>query len=118
MTFKQAQQIFNNWKEFIEINIKLQTIFGSIPESFLPNSPETLEEALNIVAKDYFDSGDKKMARNIQESIASLICYKDDKEALRDMHRKLEIILENPELEEGLLKTLKDTKDSWAEFKQ
>jgi hypothetical protein len=116
MELKKANKIFNGWKEYIEINDKLTKIFTSIPESFLPYPIDTLEEALNVVAEDYFNKGDYKTSRNIQEIMVTLLYYKDDNEAIKDISDN--IILKNKELREAYIKNLKEARDSWAKFKQ
>jgi hypothetical protein len=117
MTPQEAEKIFRAWQEYIEINDKMDKVFSSIPESFLPYPVKVLEEALNIEAKKYFDAGDKKMSRNIQEVMCTLIRYKDDEEALKSIHQKLDLILNNPEIKEVILAGLKNTCDFWADFK-
>lgn len=116
MTFDEADKIFGHWIEFVEINDKLSNIFSSIPKSFLPYPVEALEEALNIVAKNYFDQGDLKASSNIQESIASLIRYKDDEEAIENILESLS--LKDPSLRKIYLGNLKKARDSWAKLKK
>jgi len=133
MTIEEAKKIYNVWRDYIEIADKLHSIFHIVPESFLPYPAEELEEALNIVAKDYFDAGDKKTARNIQEVMtAHLMPYHmtvingeltstnekpTDEEVLGEMKEKLDLILSNPELKEAVLANLKRVRDSWLKQK-
>lgn len=133
MTFEEARKIYNNWQKYIEIGDKLSKIFTTVPESFLPYSADTLEEALNIVAKYYFESGNKRMANNIQETLAlhtaglymsisngKLVTTKKeltDKEVLGKMKENLDQMFEHPDLLEAKLESLKITRDSWADLK-
>ena len=129
MTFEEAKKIFKSWQDYQEIADKLGTIFVVVPESFLPYPVDTLEEALNIIAKEYFDTGDKKAANDIQESmgryltgyylpVEGLVVTGDkltEEEVLRKMKRDLDFMLENPELLEAKLESLKKARDSWIE---
>ena len=129
MTKKEAKNIYEDWKANIEVLDKILTVFHIIPESFLPYSVETLEEALNIIAKDYFDMGDKRTARNIQETMTlhmgGLYFTSEgvtgrkmtNEEALLSMKKRLDFIFENPELKEITLEKLKETQESWAKLK-
>ena len=125
MTKEEARIIFKSWQDYIEIADKLSKIFSVVPESFLPYPVDTLEEALNITAKDFFDSGDKKMSNNIQELMPShLAPYYftesgvtgikiKDEEAIEWMKRELDLIEKNPELKKTIVKSLKETQDNW-----
>lgn len=130
MTMDEAKKIYENWKESIETLDKMLKIFTVIPESFLPYPAETLEEALNIIAKNYFDMGNKRMAENIQETmmyhVGGLYFTSDgnpdrkitDEEALLSMKKRLDLIFENPELKKVFLETLSKTQESWAKLKK
>jgi hypothetical protein len=125
MTIDEAKKIFNVWKEYIEIAEKLRTLFVVVPEAFLPYAADTLEEALNIVAKDFFDSGNKRMANNIQETMClHLIPYYipsggnarlTDEEVLKLMKKNLDLILENPKLMDATIQSLKRSQHSWIQ---
>ncbi len=134
MTFEEANIIFKRWQNYQEIADKLGQLFIVVPESFLPYPVEILEEALNIVAKAYFDSGDKKATDNIQESMARYLTgyylssdsngklvVKEgkltDEEVLKKMKQELDFMLENPEILKAKLENLKAARDSWTEFK-
>lgn len=129
MTKEEAKNIYEDWKANIEILDKISKVFNAIPESFLPYSVETLEEALNIIAKDYFDMGDKRTSRNIQETmmlhVGGLYFTPEgvtgrkmtDEEALLSMKKKLDFMFENPKLKKITLETLKETQESWAKLK-
>jgi len=132
MTLEEANKIYIDWKEYMEIADKLNKVFSIVPESFLPYPLEILEEALNIIAKYYFDSGDKKIANNIQETMGAYLSgyyfsTTDDKvvaknykltgeEILKKMKRDLDFMLENPELLKFKLKNLKEARYSWAKL--
>ena len=135
VTLEEAQKIFKQWQAYQEIGDKLHTIFNTVPESFLPYPAEILEEALNIVAKHYFDSGNRRAAKNIQEMMmlhmgglylstnskgktTALNRPMGDKEALKEMKEQLDFIITNPDLLKAKLKNLEKSKDSWAKFKE
>ncbi len=129
MTIEQAEIIYEEWKTNIEILDKIFKVFSVIPESFLPYSVETLEEALNIIAKDYFDKGDKKTSNNIQNLMAAHLTglymsknnpnqKMDDEEALLSMKKKLDLIFDSQELKKVVLENLKETQESWIKLKR
>ncbi len=118
MTEERARKIFKEWQKFTEINDKLALIFStSIPESFLPYRVEEIEEALNIVAESYFNAGQKENSKKIQESIVNLWVYNPDEEALKDMKKRLELILNDTSLKKTLLAKLNEFFESWRSFK-
>lgn len=130
MTKETARIIYEDWKGNIEILDKIFKIFGVVPESFLPYSAEILEEALNIIAKDYFDAGDKRTSENIENlmimHMAGLYSTPDgatvrkmsDEEALLCMKEKLDLLYKYPELKKGALNNLKEAQESWSKLKQ
>lgn len=115
MTFEEAEKIFKFWEEYVEINDKMIKVFRSIPKSFLPYPVEVLEEALNIMAKYYFENGDRRGAENIQGTMATLVYYKDDEEAIKDILESQK--LKSPELRKLYIKNLKTACESWAKIK-
>jgi hypothetical protein len=132
MEFKEAEKIFKDWQNYQEIADKMSRVFVIVPESFLPHPVNKLEEALNIITKYFFDSGDKIMAENIRETMGAYLigyftkisngkvesCDKiSDEEALQRMKKSLDMKLENQELKETVLKSLKECSDSWLEFR-
>lgn len=118
MTTEEANQIFENWKEYAEIDDKLDQIFGtSIPQSFLPYPAEVLEEALNIIAKRYFDTGRHEMSKAVQMSIIQVGRYQDDDTALDDLAKLLIMFSASPDLKAARLANLKRSRDSWARLK-
>ncbi|MBF8250178.1 MAG: hypothetical protein HW400_779 [Candidatus Levybacteria bacterium] len=116
MTLEEADKISRDWKAFAEINDKLWKIFTSIPESFLPYPSKILEEALNIVAKSYYDERDIKTSDIIKNSISLLIKYKKDEDAIEDIADNF--ILKNPKSREAYLSSLKRTRDFWLESRK
>ncbi len=124
MTLVEAQKIFRNWQVHLELFDKLRTIFTVFPESFLPYPVSVLEEALNIVAKDFYERGDTSAAADIQRLMAYHIGglyldekMLDDEQALLEMKRRLDLIFSDEELKKVLLMNLKRVRDSWANSK-
>lgn len=114
MTFNEADKIFKEWQYYQEFHDKCFKIFmGSIPESFLPFPVKILEEALNIVAKDCFDRGDKKTSDLIANSIGFLLAYEDDAKAIEHILFKLKV----PKLRDACLTNLEKARDSWLKHK-
>jgi len=118
MKKEEAWKIFRQWQNFIEIHEKLRLIFSSLPESLLPYEEEVLEESLNVIAKEYFDKGDKETSKKIQEHIATLWCYESDEDALNSMQKNLDMIFKNPELQKITLEKLGEFHDSCSKFRQ
>jgi len=114
MTITEAEQIFDVWRQWYwPTHIILESIFlGCIPESFLPYSQDILEEALNIVAKQYHDSGDYQTSNHIQTTIASLFEYENDEKALKQAAD----MLSNPELMEVFLLKISRYKMDWQNW--
>jgi len=114
MTITEANKIFKVWKKWCwPCHYILQSIFISkIPESFLPYSQDILEEALNIVAKQYHDAGDVKASKNIQETIVYLWLYTKDKAALQEASG----ILSNPKMMEAVLMHISNYKKDWIDW--
>jgi hypothetical protein len=116
MTIDEANKIFKDWQEYQEINDKLGRFFMcGIPESFLPYPKDTLEEALNIVAKAYFDSGNRKISESIQETMATLIGYKNDEEVYDQITNN--VVFKDIKLRKAVLDNLKKARDKWTNFK-
>jgi len=81
-----------------------------------------MEEALNIVAKDYFDAGNRDAAKTIQTTMMSYLggyflskesSHLTDEQALRDMEKTLRLILSDEVLKHTVLKNLKECQKSW-----
>jgi len=134
MTLEEANKIFEHWKGYSEIADKMHKIFLVVPESFLPYPIDILEEALNIVAKHYFDSGDKRTANIIQETMmlqlggyclgtdsegkTKVVDKITDEEVLQKMKKDLDFMLDNPELLKVKLDNLKKSAESWAALRE
>lgn len=126
MKKEEAKKIYKDWKEYIEIGEKLSRIFIVVPKYFLPYPIKTLEEALNIIAKEYFDAGDKQMAKNIQETMVLHMggyyltqshTEMTDEEVFENMKKQLDFILVNAKLREAVIKNLKESQESWIKFR-
>ena len=123
MTINEAQVIFKSWQDYMEIADKFNRLMLPVPESFLPYPADVLDEALNIIAKYYFDSGNKKMTENIKGTMSYLLPFfmtnaetgarRTDEEAITDMKKMLDLIEQYPKLKKALLKSLKESQDSW-----
>jgi len=124
MTINEAQVIFKSWQDYMEIADKFNRLMLPVPESFLPYPADVLEEALNIIAKYYFDSGNKKMSENIKETKMSYLLpffmtnaetgsRRTDEEAITGMKKMLDLIEQDPKLKKALLKSLKECQDGW-----
>src|SRR5882672_5902467 len=129
MTKEEAKIIFQSWREYMETADKFSKLMLHPPESFLPYPVATIEEALNIVAKDYFDAGDKKMAETIQTTMGGYLSGyfmsfsngkmvaldkpQTDEEMLEGMKRSLDLILSDPTLKKTVLENLKKSQESW-----
>jgi hypothetical protein len=121
MTKEEARVIFKSWQDYMEIADKFFRLFAQIPESFLPYPVRTLEEALNIVARDYLDSGNERMVNVIHESMgAHLSAFYNgkgtiitDEEAITNMKDMLDLIEGNPELKRALVKSLRESQSFW-----
>jgi hypothetical protein len=97
------------------------------PASFLPYPVDILEDALNIVAKERYDAGDREIAETIQGHMAlHLVAYflpnskkiMTDEEALEKMRDTLDLILNNPPLKEVVLENLRNSQRSWMDTRQ
>ena len=84
MNLKQAQDVAAEYGGFLEwAHSRLFTIFFSdIPESLLPYTPQYIEDSLNIVAENYHNHRDFEKVKLLQETIGTLIFYKDDEKAI------------------------------------
>lgn len=84
MTIDEAKKIIENWSVYLEYTHgKLSLVFGpQIPESFLPFHSSIIEEAINIVAKQHHDMGDKEAVSMLQSGIGLLTWYVNDEVAI------------------------------------
>ncbi|MFA6463647.1 MAG: hypothetical protein WCV55_01420 [Candidatus Paceibacterota bacterium] len=118
MTNEEARIITKNWQAFIEVVDKLSKICAILPKSLLPYPIEDIEEALNIVAKEYFDAGDKKTSEVFKDSVGFLCGFKDDEEALESIHSIIGFMLENNDLKKIKIENLKKARDFWLKAKK
>jgi|JI6StandDraft_1071083.scaffolds.fasta_scaffold237635_2 histone H3/H4 len=114
MKQEEAKKIFKLWQEFAEINDKLGKVFRSVPVSFLPCPQENLEEALNIIAKNYYDIANHAAVNTIHEQMVSLARYKSDEDAFEDIVD--DWIQKDPAEVKIQLENLKIAKENWLEF--
>ena len=114
MEYSEANKIWNIWRGWYwPCHFILDSIFfGTIPESFLPYPKEVLEEALNIIAKSYWDEGNKNISNDIQKVMASLMAYEKDEEALQYLAKSLS----NPEMIKGTLKVIANYKKNYTNW--
>ena len=114
MNFTEANKIFKIWsKWYWPSHFILHSVFlNKIPESFLPYQKNVLEEALNIIAKQYYDNGDFKVSKNIQESIASLAAYVRDDDALQQVSDRLSDV----KMREAILIYISNFKKDWKNW--
>jgi len=119
MVLEEAKKVFKSWQEYQEINDKLIKFFFffGIPESFLPYPQEVLEEAINFVAKYYFDAGDHETSNDIRRTIGFLAFYKKDKEVLDEI-MNIKEVLKDPSIQESIMDGLKKARDIWDESKK
>ncbi|MFH1129439.1 MAG: hypothetical protein V1686_01765 [Patescibacteria group bacterium] len=119
MTLEEADKIFKVWKEYVyPIDWFLSSAFfcSSIPESFLPYPIDVLWEALDIVAKHYWDMGDRKYSKIVQEATGLLGGYQKDDEAIDDMIEKYKSRLTKPEWREIYIKSIKASVKNWMDW--
>ena len=114
MTFDEADKIFKVWSQwFWPFHFLLNSIFiGGIPESYLPYSQDILEEALIIVEKHYYKTGEKEISNKIQLTRSYLVSYKNDDEAFKQAAE----ILGDPEMRKVLLVYISKFKKDWMDW--
>lgn len=120
MTKEEARIIYKSWQNYMEIADKFFSLMLPVPESFLPYPADTLEEALNIIAKGFFDSGDKEASDTIKRCMAiHLLPFFNEKgvvkdeEAITNMKKMLDLIEQSSELKKAVLEKLKESQHSW-----
>ena len=127
MTDDEANIIFRGWQNYAETADKFSKLMLTPPASFLPYPVDILEDALNIVAKERYDAGDREIAETIQGHMAlHLVAYflpnskkiMTDEEALEKMRDTLDLILNNPSLKEVVLENLRNSQRSWMDTRQ
>ena len=88
MTVEEANKIVHIWGKYLEhCSGRLNMLFlhdkGKIPESLLPYSKSTLDEALNVMDKHYFDISNKRGMELMRQTMMLLELYGDDEEAIQ-----------------------------------
>ena len=75
MTLEEADKIIQIWGKYVEYaHGKLFIVFGNyIPESFLPFSIDTIEEASNIIGEYHHNQGNEKVVEAIRSTAIALI---------------------------------------------
>jgi len=93
MDLEAARKAVGAYGGFIEwARWRLDTIFiGHAPESLLPYSVECIEEACNIVAKHFYEKGNKKNVEDIERCMCLLAEFKDNEEAMLKALERLRI---------------------------
>ena len=85
----------------------LKSVFiSSIPESFLPNDKDTIQDALNYMGKYYFDMGDIKTSDACGNCIGTLTYYEEDDKALEGLKN----IYDSPKMREFVAEQIKKYK--------
>ena len=119
MKVDEAFKIYDCWRnEYIEIADKMIELFSIIPPSFWPYPIDTMIEALEIVSKHFYDTGNIKRSNNIIElgSFHFAGCKTDD-EAISQIKKYIDLIESNTDLKNTTLKNLKDKQESWVNFR-
>lgn len=114
MTINEAREIFNVWKNWYwPCHFLLDSVFGpTIPKSFLPYPKDILEEALNIVAKNFYDSGNIRASMDIQKTMQCIYYYAENEEAW-DKASKL---FSNPEMMRAMLGFIEKFKNDYISW--
>lgn len=114
MTLIEAEEIFKVWKEWYwPCHFLLNSVFGpGIPESFLPYPKDVLEEALNIIAKRYYDRGDFQISNKIQETMICIPFYKENEKAWEEAAK----LFSNPEMMRAMLGFVENFKKDYISW--
>jgi hypothetical protein len=113
VTLDEADKICKVWQAYMEFHDKLFAVFsGSIPESFLPFPIEIFEEALNIVAKHYFDIRDHRNSKLVADTISFLMLYKKDEKAIESFIWHFSL----PDVRKIHLENLKKAHNNWLKI--
>lgn len=88
MTTEEADKIVNIWGKYLEhvfgrLNMLFSLAGGKIPESLLPYPKKTLEKALHIMDKHYYDVGNKRGMKLMRETMMLLVLYDDDDKTIK-----------------------------------
>lgn len=90
MSLEEADEIRMAWGKFLEVgNGGLLKLFGAqIPESLLPYSKERIEEALDLIIKHCYSTGDTENANVFEATKAMLLAYVPDIIALKSAAKR------------------------------
>ena len=92
MTYDEAWEIVTAWGVYLEhSHARLVTIFflGHLPASLLPYPKQVLEDAINAVAKYYFDMGDYATSDFFKSTCGPLMLYSSDDYAIEQLFKIL-----------------------------
>jgi len=84
MNLEEAREVVSDYGGFIEwayFRFK-PVLWNKYPESLLPYSRESIDDALNIATKYYNKEGNQKMVNSIEEVHYLLTYFVDDEEAI------------------------------------
>lgn len=111
MTYDEADKIVQIWGVYLEYcQDRLRALFmACVPESLLPYPPETIEKALNIIAKHYHDIGDHEASELIKSTFGALVLYDKDEEAIENAVSKFNI----PEVRDAIISNMKKVQKDW-----
>lgn len=114
MTIDEADKVVSIWGKYLEYcSGRFNMIFlhnkGKIPESLLPFPKLVLEDALNIMDKHYFDTGNKRGMELMRATMVELVLYEDDEKALQNAGESLS----DPEKRKRIVTAIKDWQRTW-----
>jgi len=109
----EARKIFQCWQNYAETGDRFFQMMMQPPSSFLPYPVPVLEKALNIVAKEYFDAGDRAAVEAIHRTASAYMSMKTDEETLEEMQEVLNMIVSSPELKRSVLENLRRSQENW-----
>ena len=117
MTLDEAFRIIRILGRYIEYcQDRLQALFLiSIPESSLPYRKEILKDAINIVAKYYYDIGDFEKCEYLQKKVFGRLClYDKDEEVLKRAALKYN----DPKLREVIISKMQIVQKNWIKTQE
>jgi len=90
MSLARADEIRIAWGKFLEVAFGglVKLFLCDIPESVLPYPKDEIECAVNISAKEFFNSGNKEASTIIHGTTAYLTMFINDKEAIDKLLKK------------------------------
>ena len=90
MTLDEASNVVQICGKFLEVaSGQLTFIFGAdIPESLLPYSKGTIQEAFQMITEYHQKNGNQQMVEQLQFAVSCLMMCVDDEEALLEAAKK------------------------------